>query len=108
MEVIGLEILRKKDIHLRKIRETFWINKLETIHPKGIKHELWNRRWHQRKIWVTAGRIQIKHTNEETQQRLELLTIHNIYLGLSKSLPTTFNAQCDCNADQQYHYNPFM
>ena len=36
MEVIGLEILRKKDIHLRKIRETFWINKLETIHPKGL------------------------------------------------------------------------
>ena len=75
---------------------------------KGVKHELWNRRWHQRKIWVTTGRIQIKHTNEATQQGLEILTIHNIKLGLNKGLPTTFNAQYDCYADQQYHYNPLM
>ena len=36
MDVICLELIRRNDIHLRKIRETFWINKLGSIHPKGL------------------------------------------------------------------------
>ena len=36
LEWLGIEKLRRNDIHLRKIRESFWIKKLETLEPKGL------------------------------------------------------------------------
>jgi len=36
LEIFCLENLKKEDIHLRKIRESFWITKLKTIHPFGL------------------------------------------------------------------------
>ena len=36
VEFFCIESLQKDDIHLRKIRESFWINKLKTIHPHGL------------------------------------------------------------------------
>ena len=34
--IIGIENIKAKDIHLRKIRESFWIGKLNTIQPHGL------------------------------------------------------------------------
>ena len=36
MEIVGLEKNKVNDIHLRKIRESFWIKKLKTQHPDGL------------------------------------------------------------------------
>ena len=36
IEIVGLERIRMNDIHLRKIRESFWIKKLKTKHPDGL------------------------------------------------------------------------
>ena len=36
IEIVGLEKIKKNDIHLRKIRESFWIKKMGTLHPKGL------------------------------------------------------------------------
>ena len=36
LEWLGIEKLRRKDIHMRKIRKSFWIKKLETLEPKGL------------------------------------------------------------------------
>ena len=36
IEIIGVETMKHNDIHLRKIRESFWIEKLNTIHPHGL------------------------------------------------------------------------
>ena len=36
MQILGIETIRRKDIHYRKIRESFWIKKLDTIQPKGL------------------------------------------------------------------------
>ena len=36
MKIVCIEKIRKIDIHFRKIRESFWINKLQTLYPKGI------------------------------------------------------------------------
>ena len=36
MKILGLEALRHFDIHQRKIRESFWIQKLQTISPAGL------------------------------------------------------------------------
>ena len=32
----GIEKIRCQDIHMRKIRESFWINKLNTLEPSGL------------------------------------------------------------------------
>ena len=36
LEIVCLEKIRGNDIHLRKIRESFWIHKLKTILPHGL------------------------------------------------------------------------
>ena len=36
MEIVGLDKIKVNDIHLRKIRESFWIKKLKTQHPDGL------------------------------------------------------------------------
>ena len=36
LQWMGLERLRNKDIHMRKIRESFWIKKLGTLEPEGL------------------------------------------------------------------------
>ena len=36
MKILGLEALRQFDIHQRKIRESFWIQKLRSISPAGL------------------------------------------------------------------------
>ena len=36
LEIVCVEKNRDRDIHLRKIRETFWIHKLNTLHPHGL------------------------------------------------------------------------
>ena len=37
IEIVGLERIRMNDIHLRKIRESFWIKKtLKNKHPDGL------------------------------------------------------------------------
>ena len=38
--IIGIERLRRRDIHFRKIREKFWIKKLGTIQPYGLNQNL--------------------------------------------------------------------
>ena len=40
LEIICLELIRSNDIHLRKIRESFWITKLQTKHPKGLNQNM--------------------------------------------------------------------
>ena len=39
MEIVGLEKNKVNDIHLRKIRESFWIKKLKTQHPDGLNQK---------------------------------------------------------------------
>ena len=34
--IVGIERIKKKDIHYRKVRESFWIEKLGTINPHGL------------------------------------------------------------------------
>ena len=36
LKFIGIEKVKRKNIHLRRIRETFWIKKLGTIRPYGL------------------------------------------------------------------------
>ena len=36
MKFVILETIKTKDIHLRKIRESFWIKKLQTLTPEGL------------------------------------------------------------------------
>ena len=36
MKILGLESIGRLDIHHRKIRESFWIQKLQTITPGGL------------------------------------------------------------------------
>ena len=36
LEIVGIEKIRQKDIHYRKIRESFWIDKLQTTCRGGI------------------------------------------------------------------------
>ena len=36
MKILGLESIGRLDIHCRKIRESFWIQKLQTITPGGL------------------------------------------------------------------------
>ena len=38
--IIGIEQIKNKDIHLRKIRESFWIKRLQTLKPKGLNMNL--------------------------------------------------------------------
>ena len=38
LKIVGIEKNKKTDIHLRKIRETFWIKKMNSLKP--------NRLWH--------------------------------------------------------------
>ena len=40
LQVVVLECIRKCDIHLRKIRESFWIQKLHTLYPDGLNHNM--------------------------------------------------------------------
>ena len=40
LKIIGIEKLRKRDIHYRKLRETFWIGKLGTLQPKGLNQNM--------------------------------------------------------------------
>ena len=40
LEIVCLEKIRGNDIHHRKIRESFWIQKLKTIHPYGLNKNL--------------------------------------------------------------------
>ena len=40
LKIVGLEQIKTNDIHLRKIRESFWINKLQTLSPKGLNQNL--------------------------------------------------------------------
>ena len=34
--IVGIEVLSDNDIHYRKVRESFWIKKLQTIQPNGL------------------------------------------------------------------------
>ena len=36
LKIVGIEKIRKNNIFLRKIRETFWIKKIDTLMPKGL------------------------------------------------------------------------
>ena len=36
LKIVGIEKIRKNDIFLRKIKETFWIKKLQTLIPVGL------------------------------------------------------------------------
>ena len=36
LQILVIEMIRGKDIHYRKIRESFWIGKLCTLHPAGL------------------------------------------------------------------------
>ena len=36
LKILGIEILKQNNIHQRKIRESFWIEKLNTISPEGL------------------------------------------------------------------------
>ena len=38
--IIGIEQIKNKDIHLRKITESFWIKRLQTLRPKGLNMNL--------------------------------------------------------------------
>ena len=38
----GLERLQEKDIHMRKIRESFWIKKNKDTEPKWAQQEWWD------------------------------------------------------------------
>ena len=40
LEIVCVEKIRDQDIHLRKVRETFWIQKLNTLHPHGLNRNL--------------------------------------------------------------------
>ena len=36
LKILGIEVLHQNNIHQRKIRESFWIEKLNTISPQGL------------------------------------------------------------------------
>ena len=36
IKIVGVEKIKRRDIHMRKIRESFWIEKLQTINPHGL------------------------------------------------------------------------
>ena len=40
VKIVGLEKMKTRDIHFRKVRESFWIQKLNTLAPKGINQNL--------------------------------------------------------------------
>ena len=36
VKIVGVEQIKRKDIHLRKVRESFWIKKMGTLQPNGL------------------------------------------------------------------------
>ena len=40
MSIVGIQRMRTKYIHYRKLREAFWINKLNTIQPQGLNQNM--------------------------------------------------------------------
>ena len=40
LKIVGIEKIKKQDIHLRKIRESFWIKKMNTLKPNGLNLNL--------------------------------------------------------------------
>ena len=40
LRIVGIQKIRSKDIHYRKIRETFWIGKLGTLQPRGLNQNM--------------------------------------------------------------------
>ena len=40
LKIIGVEKIKGKDIHFRKIRESFWIKKMGTLIPNGLNQNL--------------------------------------------------------------------
>ena len=38
--IVGIEKIKQLDIHMRKIRESFWIAKLQTLYPGGLNQNL--------------------------------------------------------------------
>ena len=40
LEIACVEKIRDHDMHLRKVRETFWIQKLNTLHPHGLNRNV--------------------------------------------------------------------
>ena len=40
VKIIGIEKMKTRDIHFRKVRESFWIQKLKTLTPQGLNQNL--------------------------------------------------------------------
>ena len=40
LKIVGIEKMKIKDIHYRKIRESFWIKKMGTLQPEGLNQNL--------------------------------------------------------------------
>ena len=40
LQILGIEKIYNRDTHFRKVRESFWIKKMNTIHPFGLNKNL--------------------------------------------------------------------
>lgn len=40
VKIVGIEKMKTRDIHFRKVRESFWIQKMKTLTPKGLNQNM--------------------------------------------------------------------